>query len=180
MTADDIIEFWYSERIKKQWFNSTKALDQEIRDSYESVWEMSLDDRLSDWTVSPQGCLALAIILDQFPLNMFRGSAKAFASESKAIAISHLAIEKNYLDKIPPEQLSFLIMPLMHSEKLDDQKLSIELFEKYQLKNNIRFAQHHYDLIKRFGRFPHRNKMLSRDSTSEEVEYLNSPSAFLG
>jgi len=180
MIAEEIIRFWYSERIKKQWFNSSVALDTEIRENYESIWQLALDDKLSDWSDSAQGCLALAIILDQFPLNMFRGSPKAFSSEAKAIAISHLAIAKDYLKQIPSAQLSFLIMPLMHSEDLAEQKLSVQMFEKYQLKNNIRFAHHHHDLIKRFGRFPHRNKILGRENTAEEMAYLNSSNAFLG
>jgi len=180
MTIDTIIDFWYSERVKKQWFNSTKALDDEIGEKFESVWQLACNDELTSWSDSAPGCLALAIIFDQFTLNMYRGTKKAFASEAKAIAISHLAINHGFADAIPKPQLSFLFMPLMHSEELADQKLSIKMFEKYQLTQNIRFAHHHHDLIKRFGRFPHRNIILGRQSSQKEQEYLNSPGAFLG
>jgi len=180
MTPEDIIQFWYSPQVKKRWFNSTHSFDREIKENYEYVWQMAVNDELLSWKESAVGCLALAIVLDQFPLNMYRDEKKSFSSEAKAIEISLYAIANDIPDQLPKQQLSFLFMPLMHSEAIADQQLSVQMFEKYQLVDNIRFAQHHHDLVKRFDRFPHRNKILERESTPEEIEYLNSANAFLG
>ncbi len=178
--AADVIAFWFSERGRKCWFNSSPELDLYIRSRYESLWKSACNSPLLAWQGSAEGCLALAIILDQFPLNMFRGQAKSFSSESKAVAITHLAIANSVDKAVAHEKLSFLYVPLMHSEKLEDQELSVKLFTDNKLTKNIRYAVHHRDLIKKFGRFPHRNIILGRTSTAEELEYLKSKKAFLG
>lgn len=180
MNPADIINFWFSEEIKKAWFNSTAELDNKIRQDFESVWQRANNSELDNWMQSAEGCLALCIILDQFPLNMFRGEVKSFASAAKAIAVSKHAIEQHFDQQIEKDKLAFLLMPLMHSENLADQELSVQHFTQAGLDNNIRFAQHHRDLIFRFGRFPHRNKILERQSTQEELDYLNSKEAFKG
>ena len=176
----EIINFWYSDNIKKYWFSSTPQLDQEIREKYENLWLIGMNGELDKWQSSPKGCLALIILLDQFPLNMFRGQAKSFQSEKKSIDIALKAVNCHFDEKIDSDKLSFLFMPFMHSEKLEDQERAVSLYEKYNLTDNARFAKHHRDIIKKFGRFPHRNKILGRDSTSLEIEYLNSKSAFKG
>ena len=141
---------------------------------------LAKENELLNWQQSAEGCLALAIILDQFPLNMFRGSAKSFSTEADAIKISHFAISKGFDEELDSSRLTFLYMPLMHSENIEDQNLSVELFSKSGLENNLRFAKHHRDIIKKYGRFPHRNLILNRTSTEEEIEYLKSPQAFTG
>ena len=176
----EIINFWYSDKIKQQWFASTSELDEEIRKKYENLWLIAMNGELDEWQSSPEGCLALIILLDQFPLNMFRGEAKSFISESKSIAVALTAINCGFDKKINRDKLSFLFMPFMHSEKSEDQELSVKLYKEHNLTNNLKFAEHHRDIIKRFGRFPHRNKILGRDSTSLEIEYLNSKNAFKG
>ena len=176
----DIIEFWFSDRIKKQWFNSTSTLDNEILDKYENTCEKALNGEFDYWTDHAEGCLALVIILDQFPLNMFRGVAKSFSSEKKAIEISYYAINKNFHHHIKKTQLAFLIMPLMHSENIKDQDVSVKLFKENHLESNIRFAEHHREIIRKFARFPHRNQILRRENTKEEISYLSSKNAFLG
>ena len=111
---------------------------------------------------------------------MFRGTAKSFSTEVKAINVSRKAISNGFDKLLSTTQLSFLYMPFMHSEILENQNYSVKLFEQAGLESNIRFAKHHRSLIERFGRFPHRNEILKRTNTSEELEYLASPQAFKG
>ena len=176
----DILAFWYSEPIRSRWFSSTPELDAEIRARYEQLWLEAAAGRLDDWKSIPEGCLALVIVLDQLPLNMFRGEAKSFSTEQQAVEICKVAISRGFDKQIALDQRAFLYMPLMHSENLLDQDLSVQMFEQAGLEGNVRFARHHRDLIRRFGRFPHRNAILGRESSREELEYLGSKEAFLG
>lgn len=180
ITPIDILEFWYSESMASRWFSSTPELDAEIRGRYEALWFLAAKGRLDDWKNSPEGCLALVIVLDQLPLNMFRGEARSFSTEQQAVEVCKLAIARGYDREIAPERLGFLCMPLMHSEFLADQDLSVQMFEQAGLEGNLRFARHHRELIRRFGRFPHRNAILERESSREELDYLGSKEAFLG
>lgn len=179
-TPDQIIDFWYDDNISRQWFKSTPELDDYIRSNYESVWRRAGNGDLDSWKNTATGCLALCIILDQFPLNMYRGKPESFSTESKAVAISKSAIEQDFDQQLPVEQLAFLYMPLMHSESMDDQDLSVAKFEAAGLANNVRFARHHRKIVERFGRFPHRNQILGRKSTQEELDWLASDEAFTG
>lgn len=178
--ANEIIDFWYSDRIKKQWFVSTPELDQEILERYGLLWERALLGEFDAWMAEPNSCLALAIVLDQFPLNMFRGEAKSFASERKSIEVAKAAVNNGFVQQLDKDKLAFLFMPLMHSENLLDQVLSVSLFKENDIKGNIRFAEHHQNIIKTYGRFPHRNSILGRPSTDAELEYLDSDGAFNG
>jgi uncharacterized protein (DUF924 family) len=135
---------------------------------------------LDDWQQSATGSLALVIVLDQFPLNMFRGTAKSFSTGAQSRSVARSAIEKSYDQELPADQRSFLYMPFMHSEDLDDQAFGVELFSQPGLENNLRFAKHHYGIIERFGRFPHRNEILARESSEAEIKYLNSKQGFHG
>ena len=176
----DIIDYWFSDRIAKHWFSSTPGLDDEIRNTFEPTWASAAKGELDTWKSTPEGCLALIIILDQFPLNMFRGKAKSFQTESRAIEITMAAIGNGFDKELSADKLAFLFMPLMHSEHPGDQDLSVELFKKHNLSGNLRFARHHRDIVRKFGRFPHRNRILGRESTKEELEYLASEDAFKG
>lgn len=180
VTPESIVEYWYSEKVKSRWFNSTSEFDQEIKERYENIWIEALRGEYNFWSESAEGCLALVIILDQFPLNMFRGEVKSFSSEALAIKITKKAVEHGFDKEIDKDKVSFLYMPLMHSENVDDQNLSVKLFEEADLIDNLRFAKHHRDIVKKYGRFPHRNKILNRKSSVEELEYLNSDEAFKG
>jgi len=180
ITPQQIIEFWFSERISKQWFASTPELDNEIREKYEGLWVKAADGALGDWEETPEGCLALSIVLDQFPLNMFRDQPKSFATEQQAVEVVSGAIKRGFDKKIPNERLSFLYMPFMHCEALDKQDQSVALFRASGLDNNIRFAEHHREIVRKYGRFPHRNAILGRESTAEELAYLASDAAFTG
>jgi len=179
-TPGTILDFWFSADMQTRWFSSTPELDRSIRERFEGLWRKAVAGRLDTWKNTPEGCLALVIVLDQLPLNMFRGQALGFSSEQQAVQITRYALEKGYHQRIPSERLGFLYIPLMHSENPDDQDLSVQLFEAPGLASNLRWARHHRDLIRRFGRFPHRNAILGRESSMEEIEYLNSTEAFKG
>ena len=174
----DIIHYWFSEKSKQFWFASTPSIDKEITSRYEIVWEKAASGGLSSWGETADGSVALIIILDQFPLNMFRGKAKGFKTESMAVEVALNAIDNGFDEEMDNEKLLFLFMPLMHSENLDHQNLQVYLFEKYNF--NLEFSKHHRDLVKKFGRFPHRNEILGRMSTMEELDYLLSDNAFRG
>ncbi len=180
ITAESIIEYWYSDSVKSKWFNSTIEFDKALKEKYEETWKEALRGEYISWSESAEGCLALVIILDQFPLNMFRGELQSFSSEAVAVKISKKAIERGFDKEIDNKKLSFLYMPLMHSENLDDQNLAVKLFEQANLMENARFAKHHREIIEKFGRFPHRNKILQRESSKAEIDYLNSEGAFTG
>lgn len=177
---ETIIEFWFSEPANKQWFKSNPEFDTEILRKYHLTWTQASNNQLDYWQDTTESCLALIIVLDQFPLNMFRGTAKSFSTEAKAINVSRKAISNGFDKLLSTTQLSFLYMPFMHSEILENQNYSVKLFEQAGLESNIRFAKHHRSIIERFGRFPHRNEILKRTNTSEELEYLASPQAFKG
>lgn len=180
MTPTDILTFWYSAPMPDHWFASTPAIDADIRTRYEALWQQAAANRLDDWMQTAEGCLALCIVLDQFPLNMFRGDVQSFATEQQAVAVTKHAVAQGLDQQLPPHQRAFLYMPLMHSENLADQDESVRLFEAGGLDSNSRFARHHREIVRRFGRFPHRNATLGRESTAEEVAYLNSKEAFTG
>ena len=176
----NIIDFWYSANIQNHWFSSTPEIDKLIRDKFESVWLSAMQGKMHDWYNTADGCLALTIILDQFPLNMFRGQARSFSTESRAIDVALHAIHQGYDHELSKTELIFLYMPLMHSENIQHQDMSVNLFDKAGLMENASFARHHRDIIRQFGRFPHRNKILGRQSTPEEIVWLESDQAFLG
>ena len=175
-----VLEFWFTEPATRLWFKPTPEFDELIFTKFHSLWLQAKENQLSLWEKSAEGCLALAISLDQFPLNMFRGTSKSFSTEADAIRISRHAISNRFDKALDKSHVSFLYMPLMHSENIRDQNLSVKLFEKANLENNLRYAKHHRDIVAKFGRFPHRNMILNRTSTTTELEYLASPQAFKG
>ncbi|MFK7816239.1 MAG: DUF924 family protein [Gammaproteobacteria bacterium] len=176
----DILDFWFDEPTSKCWFNSTPEFDNLILKKYQNLWEQAAGGALDSWQTTHLGSLSLVIILDQLPLNMFRGTSKSFSTESSAIAVTRNAITKKFDLLLDTIQLPFLYMPLMHSENLNDQNDSVHLFEQAGLESNLRFAKHHQNIIKKYGRFPHRNVILNRPSTDDELVYLSSPHAFKG
>jgi uncharacterized protein (DUF924 family) len=177
---DDILTLWFSGRVKSMWYNSTPEFDQELRDKYLDTYHAALNGELSAWEQTPQGALALVICLDQFPLNMFRNKAEGFAGEEPSRQIAARAIEKGFDQSLDDTQKAFMYMPYMHSEELADQDRVLELFSNAGLEDNLKWANHHRDIVKRFGRFPHRNAILGRQSTPEEAAYLQSDDAFTG
>ena len=180
ISPSDIIDFWYSDRVSRQWFSSTEELDREIQSKFESLWHSAAEGDLDDWCETSEGSLALGIILDQFPLNMFRGTARSFSSEAQAIKVAKNAVSHEFDRELDIGKLQFLYMPLMHSETIADQELSVKLFTQAGLQHNLSFARHHREIVQKFGRFPHRNEILGRQSTQEELDDLNSEDAFKG
>jgi uncharacterized protein (DUF924 family) len=175
-----LIDFWFSDEAKRYWFRSTRAFDKRLTDSYADIWEQAKKGVLDDWQRTAEGSLALVIVLDQFPLNMFRGTAKSFSTEALSLTVARGAIERVFDKELPTNQKSFMYMPFMHSEDLADQALGVEYFSQPGLESNIRFAKHHFGIVERFGRFPHRNKILGRESSTAEIKYLNSKQGFKG
>lgn len=180
VTADEVLAFWYSDAARKRWFNATPAFDGTIRERFLATWEAAARGELAGWEADPRGALALVIVLDQFPLNMFRGRARSFSTEADARAVTERALAAGYDQALRDEEKAFLYMPLMHSESLSDQERSVALYEAAGLKDNLKWARHHCELIRRFGRFPHRNAPLGRDETPAERAYLESDEAFRG
>ncbi len=174
----EILGFWFSPRVNKHWFSSTPALDVEIQNRFEGIWYRAAAGALDVWAETPEGALALVVVLDQFPLNMYRGKPASFSTEQKAVAVAKQAVAEGFHTGLPEERRLFLFMPLMHSENLDDQDLSVRLFREAGLDS--RWPEHHREIIRRFGRFPHRNAILGRESTPEELDYLASDGAFTG
>jgi uncharacterized protein (DUF924 family) len=179
-TPKEILEFWFSDRVHKLWFNSTPEFDQELRDRFLQTYIKCMNNELKEWEDTTDGALTLVIVLDQFPLNMFRGKPESFATEAAARQIAETVISRGDENKLSDEQKAFLYLPFVHSENLDDQNRSVALYEQAGLIENLKYAKHHRELIKRFGRFPHRNTILGRENTAEELAYLNSKDAFLG
>ncbi|MGE0079698.1 MAG: DUF924 family protein [Thiohalomonadaceae bacterium] len=180
MTPRDVLDFWFSDEARPRWFDSTPDFDREITARFHATWQAAARGELDAWADGPEGALALVIVLDQFPLHMFRGRAEAFSTEAKARAVTRTALARQWGAGLPPEGRAFLYLPLMHSESLADQEDSVALYEALGLPVNLYWARHHRNLIRRFGRFPHRNAALGRTSTPEETAYLASDEAFRG
>ena len=179
-TRADILAFWFAAAVRPYWFAATAQFDQTLRERFASCYRAAATGALADWEQSGDGALALVIVLDQFPLNMFRGQPASFATEAQARAVAERAIARGFDQTLNPEQKLFLYLPFMHSENLADQDRSVQLYQQPGLEDNLRFAEHHRGLIHRFGRFPHRNAILGRASTADELAYLASPEAFHG
>ena len=173
-----VLDFWFAPGMEKCWFNSKPELDVEIAARFEPVWRAARDGQLAPWECSADGALALVIVLDQFPLNMFRNKPDSFSTEAASRQVADRAIVRGFDAQLAAPRLPFLYLPFMHSEKLADQLRSIRLFEQAGLTDNLRFARHHRDIVARFGRFPHRNAILGRQSTAEEIAWLDSPQGF--
>lgn len=177
-TATAVLDFWFAPGMDKCWFDSKPELDAEMATRFAPLWRAARAGELSAWEETPAGALALVIVLDQFPLNMFRGQANSFSTEAASRQVAERAIARGFDHRLSMLQLPFLYLPFMHSEILDDQVRSVQLFEQAGLTENLRFARHHHDIVARFGRFPHRNSILGRTSSPEEVAWLASSEGF--
>lgn len=176
----EVLDFWFAPSVQPLWFAATPEFDTALRARFLATHQAAAAGELSDWETTAAGALALVIVLDQFPLNMFRGQPESFATEAAAREVADRAIARGFDRGLSPEQRQFLYLPFMHGEALADQARSVELYQEPGLEEGLRFARHHRDLIQRFGRFPHRNAILGRSSTPEELAYLASPEAFHG
>ncbi len=176
-TKQEIIHFWFEETAPQQWFQKNSDFDDQIRDRFLVTYEMARDGLCDGWNRDAEGCLALCILLDQFPRNMFRGEADAFSTDGKALLVAKYAVSNGFDQVLHVTQRGFVYLPYEHSEKMEDQKKSVKFFEKMKKDDPLGYdyALRHMELIERFGRFPHRNARLGRKSTPEEEEYLAAP-----
>jgi uncharacterized protein (DUF924 family) len=171
-TAEEIVSFWRAAG-PDRWFNKDASFDEEIRQRFLEAHEAAAARKLTDWEQSTQGALALLILLDQFPRNMFRGDARAFATDPLARAVAAGAIVRGFDSQVPPEMRGFFYLPFQHSEDLSDQERSIAFYKAIGDLENLKWAELHADIIRRFGRFPHRNAVLGRTTTPEEQTFLD-------
>lgn len=185
---DNILTFWfddpqddqvYYETRHKRWFTSNPEFDLTIRERFLADYQLAVDRTLITWHDTPHAGLALILLLDQFPRNMFRNTPQAFATDSLAREVAHHLIQQGFDRQVLPVERSFVYMPFMHSEMLADQQRSVTLFRQLAQErsylNSVSYALQHQAIIERFGRFPHRNAVLGRSSTPEEIEFFQQP-----
>jgi uncharacterized protein (DUF924 family) len=172
--CDDVLHFWFDDLSSDQWWRKDDALDARIRERFLPLYE-SLASHPVVATADPRVALATVIVLDQFPRNMFRGQPRVYATDAQALAVAKAAIAGGLDRALPKDGRLFLYMPLQHSEDAADQRLSVELVSALGDENLTRFALAHQRIIERFGRFPHRNAILGRSSTPEELASLDEP-----
>jgi uncharacterized protein (DUF924 family) len=170
-----IIEFWFDEIEPAMWWKKDAAFDALLVERFGGVHAQAASCELYAWREQPLGRLAEVIVLDQFSRNMFRDSPRAFASDALSLALSQEAIARGDDQALTAVQRGFLYMPFMHSESLEIHEVAVELFRKNGNQANLDFEFKHKRIIERFGRYPHRNKILGRQSTPEEIEFLAGP-----
>lgn len=178
LTPDDVLKFWFQEAGPERWYARSDEFDLLIIDRFQdlilAVSEMIDAKGVCAWQTEPKGALATVVTLDQFPRNIYRGSAQAFAFDDRALAAAKVSIEKHWDTEMPAPPRGFFYLPFMHSELLEDQQRCLELITKNNPEpESIRFAKDHLDIIKRFGRFPHRNALLARETTPDEQAFLD-------
>jgi uncharacterized protein (DUF924 family) len=171
--AADVVSFW-REAGPQAWFKKDAAFDEEIRRRFLKTHEAAAAGQLTEWEQSAQGALALLILLDQFPRNMFRGTARMFASDPLARAIAAGAIVRGFDAAVDTDMRGFFYLPFEHSEDPADQTRSVAFFRAADDADGLKWAELHADIIRRFGRFPHRNAVLGRETTAEEQAFLDS------
>ena len=182
--AAEVLRFWFGEgadygKSRKAWFKKDPEFDSEIRSRFLALCQEAASGALEAWRDQPGDCLALVIALDQFPRNLFRGDAKAFASDERALNAARHAVEAGFDADMLPVERQFLYLPFEHSESLEDQWRAIALFGPLapwpETADVFLYAVRHWEIVRRFGRFPHRNAVLGRSSTPEELEFLQQP-----
>lgn len=172
----DVLDFWFRKIGARHWFSKDAGIDEEIRQRFLALHERIVAGELPEIS-TPRATLAAVIVLDQFSRNMFRDTPRAYASDSLARRLARGAIELGFDDGLSAEERAFLYMPFEHSEDREEQALSCELFGRLGNEYWTRYAQEHRDIVDRFGRFPHRNAVLGRSSTAEEIEFLKGPNS---
>lgn len=169
-----VLDFWFERTQPAQWFQVNPEFDEAIRVEFADAYDLATRGVYDDWKNSSDGCLALCLLLDQFPRNMFRGTPQSFATDAKALVIAKFALAKGFDQVLSPIKRRFLYLPFEHSENLNDQRKCVELFEKMKKDDPLGYdyALRHLKVIEKYGRFPHRNNILSRMNTPEEEDYL--------
>ena len=168
----DVLAFWRAAG-PDRWFNKDPAFDAEIAAGFLAAWRAAVDGKLASWEATPEGALALTIVLDQFPRNMFRGNGRTYEADAVARAVADRAIRRGFDRQVPHPERGFFYLPFMHSEDLADQERCLRLARGYGDDEFMKYAEGHADIVRRFGRFPHRNAMLDRTTTPEEQAFLD-------
>jgi len=181
----EILDFWFLPlgdpdhgKPRKIWWDSTPEFDAESRTRFGSLVDRAIGSGLDHWRESPDGALALVLLCDQFPRNIHRRSARAFSGDAKARETARFAIASSYPVAYVRDMRMFFFMPFQHSEELADQEFCCALFASLHDENGTSYANDHRDIVARYGRFPHRNEVLGRDCTPEELEYLKTAKRF--
>lgn len=170
-SPQDVLAFW-REAGPDKWFAKDEAFDRACRDRFMTTYQAAARGDLNEWELSPEGALAVVLLLDQFPRNMFRGTRDVYKTDPAALLAADRAIERGYDMRVDPALRRFFYLPFMHSESLRHQERSVALNEALGDPDSIKWARHHRDVIARFGRFPHRNGILGRETTAEEAAFL--------
>jgi|ERR1035437_3369557 uncharacterized protein (DUF924 family) len=171
----EILRFWFEEIDQSQWWAKDDDFDKLIIERFSEVHTEATRCELFEWRINAKGRLAEIIVLDQFSRNMFRGSPLAFANDSLALALSQETISAKADKVLSPIERSFLYTPFMHSESLKIHEVAMDLYQKNGIQNNLDFELKHKQIIEKFDRYPHRNSILGRESTEEEIEFLKQP-----
>jgi uncharacterized protein (DUF924 family) len=180
MRPSEIIDFWFAEPSKARWFESTPEFDREIEARFRWLYEDATAGELAGWRDSADGCLGLCLLLDQFPRNMFRGDARAFATDAMALDVASHALARGFDQALSPERRLFLYLPFEHSEDLAHQNRCVALIKALDDPKLLDYAVRHQQIVERFGRFPHRNRILGRVTTPEEAAFLEQPASSFG
>ena len=175
MTSTDIIHFWFTELTPKQHYAKDTALDEAIRTRFGGTLEAAARCELFAWRATPEGRLAEVLVLDQFSRNVYRDSAGAFAQDTLALALAQELVANGQDRSLPLAQRSFAYMPYMHSESALIHAQAVALFAQPGMEDTLRFELRHQEIIHRFGRYPHRNALMGRESTPEELVFLSEP-----
>ncbi|QPF38043.1 DUF924 domain-containing protein [Acinetobacter sp. TTH0-4] len=177
MNYQDVLDFWFNPETQPVWFAKSDAFDQLIQDKFSAVHTQAAQAELWSWRKIAEGRLAEIIVLDQFSRNLFRDQAHAFAQDALALALAQEAISLDLDQQLSPEQRTFLYMPFMHSESKLIHEFALKLFQRLGNPLNLDYEKKHKIIIDRFGRYPHRNHILARRSTAEELEFLTQPNS---
>jgi len=175
ITPETVINFWFKQSTPKDWFAKNETFDNKIISQFSETYDAATKGELYDWRLTPDGRLAEIIVLDQFSRNMFRNSSRAFHFDSLAVILSQQAIDLGEDLELPLESRKFVYMPFMHSESLVIHKLAMKAFSQPGLEDNLEYEIRHRQIIERFGRYPHRNIVLGRQSTQAEIDFLKQP-----
>ncbi|MFV5523102.1 MULTISPECIES: DUF924 family protein [Acinetobacter] len=175
MNYQDILDFWFSPETQPNWFAKSDQFDQSLKEKFGDILEQASRAELWSWRKNADGRLAEIIVLDQFSRNIFRDTPRAFAQDSLALALAQEAISQDLDKQLSPEQRSFLYMPFMHSESKLIHEFALKLFQRLGNPENLEYEIKHKIIIDRFGRYPHRNQILGRESTEEELSFLTQP-----
>jgi uncharacterized protein (DUF924 family) len=177
MNYQDILDFWYAPETQPHWFAQSSEFDQTLTEKFAQIHQQAALGELWTWRQQPEGRLAEVIILDQFSRNIFRDQATAFAQDALALGLAQEAILGQHHLQLNPEQRYFLYMPFMHSESKRVHEFGLRLFEQFAHPIALEFERKHKAIIDQFGRYPHRNQVLGRTSTVEELAFLAQPNS---